>query len=251
MQNGSQMNRAGAAGVRAVILAGGKGTRLRPFTASFPKPLVPLGDTPVVEVLIRRLLEFGITDITLTLGHLAELIQAYFLQRKDLCERLSLSFVTETSPTGTAGSLALLEGLSETFIVLNGDLLTDIDYHALLDFHREQRALLTVAAHRRQVKVDLGVLAIADDSRIVDYHEKPETTYSVSMGIYVYEPEVLRWITPGEYLDLPSLVLRLIRDGQKVCAYQANCQWLDIGRPDDYARAQELFAGGRGQYESL
>lgn len=251
MQNGSHMNRAGAAGVRAVILAGGKGTRLRPFTASFPKPLVPLGDTPVVEVLIRRLIEFGITDVTLTLGHLSELIQAYFLQRKDLCERLALRFVTETSPTGTAGSIALLDGLTETFLVLNGDLLTDIDYHALLDFHRQQGALLTIAAHRRQVKVDLGVLDISEDSRIVDYHEKPETTYSVSMGIYVYEPEVLTWIQPGEYLDLPSLVLRLIRDGKKVCAYQANCQWLDIGRPDDYARAQELFAGDRGQFETL
>jgi NDP-sugar pyrophosphorylase family protein len=241
----------GAAGVRAVILAGGRGTRLRPFTASFPKPLVPLGDTPVVEVLIRRLVEFGITDVTLTLGHLAELIQAYFLQRKELTSKLNLKFVTETAPTGTAGSLALIEGLTETFLVMNGDLLTDIDFHALLNFHRSQQAALTIAAHRRHVKVDLGVLEVGPDSRIVDYHEKPETTYDVSMGIYVYEPEVLHWITPGEYLDLPSLVLRLIRDAQKVCAFPAKCQWLDIGRPDDYARAQELFGAGRSQFESV
>jgi NDP-sugar pyrophosphorylase family protein len=241
----------GAAGVRAVILAGGRGTRLRPFTASFPKPLVPLGDTPVVEVLIRRLVEFGITDVTLTLGHLAELIQAYFLQRKELTSKLDLKFVTETAPTGTAGSLALIEGLTETFLVMNGDLLTDIDFHALLNFHRSQQAALTIAAHRRHVKVDLGVLEFGADSRIIDYREKPEATYDVSMGIYVYEPPVLEWITPGEYLDLPSLVLRLIRDGQKVCAFPANCQWLDIGRPDDYARAQELFGAGRSQFESV
>ena len=241
----------GAAGVRAVILAGGRGTRLRPFTASFPKPLVPLGDTPVVEVLIRRLVEFGITDVTLTLGHLAELIQAYFLQRKELTSKLDLKFVTETAPTGTAGSLPLIEGLTETFLVMNGDLLTDIDFHALLKFHRSQQAALTIAAHRRHVKVDLGVLEIRPDRQIVNYHEKPETTYDVSMGIYVYEPAVLQWITPGEYLDLPNLVLRLIRDGQKVSAFPADCQWLDIGRPDDYARAQELFGAGRSQFESL
>ncbi|MFN9292836.1 MAG: sugar phosphate nucleotidyltransferase, partial [Planctomyces sp.] len=122
----TSVGKGGAAGLRAVSLAGGRGTRLRPFTASFPKPLVPLGDTPVVEVLIRRLLEFGITDITLTLGHLAELMQAYFLQRRELTSRLSLQFVVETAPTGTAGSLSLIEGLDQTFLVMNGDLLTDL-----------------------------------------------------------------------------------------------------------------------------
>ncbi|MFO0226582.1 MAG: NDP-sugar synthase [Planctomyces sp.] len=247
----TSVGKGGAAGLRAVILAGGRGTRLRPFTASFPKPLVPLGDTPVVEVLIRRLLEFGITDITLTLGHLAELMQAYFLQRRELTSRLSLQFVVETAPTGTAGSLSLIEGLDQTFLVMNGDLLTDIDFHALVNFHREQGALLTVAAHRRHVKVDLGVLEINSDHRIVDYHEKPEKTYDVSMGIYVYEPAVLKWIPQGQHLDLPGLVLKLLQDGQKVCAWHADCQWLDIGRPDDYARAQELFGDGRAQFESI
>lgn len=241
----------GAAGIRAVILAGGKGTRLRPFTASFPKPLVPLGDTPVIEVLIRRLIEFGIKDITLTLGHLAELIQAYFLQRHDLTSKLSMKFVIESTPTGTAGSLSLIEDLTETFLVMNGDLLTDIDYNALIDFHRAQGALLTVAAHRRHIKVDLGVLDIDSENRIINYREKPEHTYDVSMGIYVYEPDVLNWIPKGEYLDLPSLVVNLLAAGQKICAWPTNCQWLDIGRPDDYARAQELFGQAKDRYEAI
>jgi NDP-mannose synthase len=228
--------------MRAVILAGGRGVRLRPFTASFPKPLVPLGDRPVVEMLIENLVRHGISDITLNLGHLAELVQAYFHHRHKLVSKINLRYVVENEPTGTAGSLALVEGLTDTFLVLNGDLLTDLDFHALVRFHRAQNAILTVATQRRHVKIDLGVLEFNDAMRITEYLEKPEHSYHVSMGVYVYEPEVLRYIAPGEYLDFPTLVLRLLACGQRVCAFPADCLWLDIGRPDDYARAQELVA---------
>lgn len=231
-----------AKGLQTVILAGGKGTRLRPFTASFPKPLVPLGDTPVLEVLLRRLVEFGITDITLTLGHLSELIKAYFAQRHTLSEALNLRYVVEETPTGTAGSLSLIDNLRDTFLVMNGDLLTDINLDDLVAFHRDNNAALTIATHRRHVKIDLGVLDVSDDNRIVDYHEKPEKSYDVSMGIYVYEPHVLKHIEKGKYLDFPNLVLKLIAAGERVMSYRAECQWLDIGRPDDYAKAQELFS---------
>jgi NDP-sugar pyrophosphorylase family protein len=231
-----------AAGLRAVILAGGKGTRLRPFTVSFPKPLVPLGDRPVLEILINRLVNFGIRDITLTLGHLAELVKAYFDHRRGLKEQISLSFVEEEKPTGTAGSLSLVRGLDRTFLVMNGDLLTDLDFDSLVGYHRQQEAILTIATHRRDVKVDLGVLEFDASRRIKNYIEKPTNTYHVSMGIYVYEPRVLRYIERGQHLDFPELVLRLIAAGEKVVAYPTDCLWLDIGRPDDYARAQELFA---------
>lgn len=231
-----------AKGLQAIILAGGKGTRLRPFTASFPKPLVPLGDTPVLEVLLRRLVEFGITDITLTLGHLSELIKAYFAQRHSLSKSLNLQYIVEETPTGTAGSLSLIKNLSNTFLVMNGDLLTDINFDELIDFHRENKAALTIATHRRHVKIDLGVLEVNNENRIVDYHEKPEKSYDVSMGIYVYEPHVLAHIEKGKYLDFPNLVLKLIAAGEKVMSYRTECQWLDIGRPDDYAKAQELFS---------
>ena len=231
-----------AAGLHAIILAGGKGTRLHPFTVNFPKPLVPLGDVPVVEVLIRQLLRSGVTRVTMTLGHLAGLMKAYFQQRRELTELIDLRFVEENTPTGTAGSVALVPGLDQTFLVMNGDLLTDLDFHALVDFHRSQKAVLTVASHVRRVKVDLGVLEIDAEHRITNYIEKPEQTYHVSMGIYVYEPTVLKFIPPGEYLDLPNLVLKLMAQGEKVCAFPFDGLWLDIGRPDDYARAQELFA---------
>jgi NDP-mannose synthase len=228
--------------MRAVILAGGRGTRLRPFTASFPKPLVPLGDTPVVEVLIRNLMRSGITDITLTLGHLAELIQAYFSHRQRLfSDGLKLRYVVEDEPSGTAGSLALVDGLDETFLVMNGDLLTDLDFRELVSFHHRQGAALTIATQRRSVKIDLGVLEFDGASTITNYIEKPEHAYNVSMGVYVYEPRVLRHIARGEYLDFPNLVLRLMAESERVCAYHTDCMWLDIGRPDDYARAQQLF----------
>ena len=228
--------------IRAVILAGGKGTRLAPFTVNFPKPLVPLGDMPVIEVLIRRLIRHGITDITLALGHLSELIKAYFQHRKQLTKLIDLRFVDEEEPTGTAGSLASVGGLTDTFFVMNGDLLTDLDFNAMLRHHRRQKAALTIATHKRNVKIDLGVLTFDKDRRVTSYVEKPETHYNISMGIYLYEPSVLKHIEPGKYLDFPTLVLRLLERGEKVCAYPTDCLWMDIGRPDDYARAQELFA---------
>lgn len=228
-------------GMRAVILAGGKGTRLHPFTVNFPKILVPLGDTPVIEVMMERLLDFQVTDMTLTLGHLAELVEAYFERRRSLREKVDLKFVREDKPTGTAGSLARVPGLNETFLVMNGDLLTDLDFEELVAFHRQQKAALTIATHKRAVKVDLGVIETNGDHKITGYREKPESTYQVSMGIYVYEPSVLRYIQPDAYLDFPDLVLRLLKEGEKVCAFPADCLWLDIGRPDDYARAQEIY----------
>jgi NDP-sugar pyrophosphorylase family protein len=238
----------GAAGLRAVILAGGKGTRLAPFTASFPKPLVPLGDTPVLEVLIRQLLRYGVTDITLTLGHLAELIKAYFHHRRCLAEQITLRYVEEDEPTGTAGSLALVPGLNDTFLSMNGDLLTNLDLNALVEFHREQKAVLTIGVHEREVKIDLGVLEFDENHTVTRYLEKPRTTYNVSMGIYVYEPRALRYIEAGRYLDFPELVLRLLEKGERVCAFPSDCLWLDIGRPDDYARAQQLFMEKNGDF---
>jgi NDP-sugar pyrophosphorylase family protein len=229
-----------ASGMRAVILAGGRGVRLQPFTVNFPKPLMPLGDTPVLEVLIRRLATFGITDVTLTLGHLAELVKAYFDQRRDILPSPP-RYVVEDQPTGTAGSLAAVDGLTETFLAMNGDLLTDLDLHALVAHHRQERAALTIATQARQVKIDLGVLEFDSDCRITAYHEKPEQVHHVSMGVYVYEPTVLRFIRSGEHLDFPDLVIRLMEAGERVSAFLSDALWFDIGRPDDYARAQQMF----------
>jgi NDP-mannose synthase len=237
--------------MKAVILAGGRGTRLHPFTVSFPKPLMPLGEVPVLEVLMTRLIQHQITDMTLCLGHLAGLIQAYLDQNKKLTSQIKLNYVIENEPTGTAGSLSLVPGLDDTFLALNGDLLTNIDLQALIKYHKEQNAILTIATHKRKVKIDLGVLEFDEQSVITNYLEKPETTYHVSMGIYVYEPRVLSYIPKGAYLDFPNLVMKLLAANEKVVSYVTDCLWLDIGRPDDYARAQELFSNRKEDFDRV
>ena len=226
---------------RAVILAGGKGTRLKPFTASFPKPLVPIGDIPILEILLTKLKNSGVTDITLTLGHLAELIQAYISQRPQLLEGLTIRYVRESEPTGTAGSLSLVEGLTETFFVINGDVMTSLSLTRMLDFHRRQGAALTVAAHQIESRCEFGVIQTGADGFVNAYVEKPVRTDFVSMGIYLYEPSVLQYIESGKYLDFPTLVNRLLAAGQRVAAFQEPCRWLDIGRPEEYAEAQRAF----------
>ena len=226
---------------RAVILAGGKGTRLKPFTASFPKPLVPIGDIPILEILLLKLRNSGVTDITLTLGHLAELIQAYLSQRPQVLEGLTVRYVRESAPTGTAGSLALVEGLTETFFVLNGDVMTSLSLTRMLGFHRRSGAALTVAAHQIESRCEFGVIETGADGLVKAYVEKPVRQDFVSMGIYLYEPEVLRFIEPGQYLDFPTLVNRLLTAGKGVAAFQEPCRWLDIGRPDEYAAAQHAY----------
>lgn len=228
--------------LRAVLLVGGKGTRLMPYTATFPKALVPLGDRPILEILLQRLRRSGIEHIVLAIGHLGELVQAYFSHRPDLLEQIDLSYVHEDEPLGTAGALSLVSGISETFLVMNGDVLTDLSFTDLVAFHRQRGAELTIATHNRVVKIDLGVLELGDRDQVVGYLEKPTYGYNVSMGIYVFEPTVLEYMEPGAYLDFPDLVLRLLADKRHVAAYVTDSLWLDIGRPDDYAAAQELVA---------
>jgi NDP-sugar pyrophosphorylase family protein len=232
--------------MQAVILAGGRGRRLAPFTAAFPKPLVPVGDRAVLEVLIRRLVAAGVTEIVLSVDHLAELIMAYVEGHPALRSLATYRFVRDARPGGTAGPLKRITGLAPTFLVCNGDLLTELDLGALVAHHQAQGAALTVAVHRKPVKLSLGVLDIDAAGRITRYTEKPEFRYDVSMGVYVYDARALGYITEGEYLDFPDLVARLIAAGETVAAFRTDAYWLDIGNPDDYARAQEDAAAGRG-----
>jgi NDP-sugar pyrophosphorylase family protein len=244
-----QMKKKGAAaGVRAVILAGGRGVRLQPFTVNFPKPLVPLGDTPVIEILMRRLVSFGVTDITLTLGYLAELIKAYFGHRQKLAKQVRLRYVDEDKPTGTAGSLSLVSGLDKTFLVMNGDLLTTLDYGAMMHRHMNSGAVATIGVFPREVKIDFGVLEIGAQGQLVNYLEKPKYEYWVSMGVNAFHQSVLDFIPRGRYLDIPTLMLNLKKAGKQVMTFRSECEWLDIGRPDDYEQAVKLFEETKHRY---
>jgi NDP-sugar pyrophosphorylase family protein len=227
--------------MRVVLLAGGKGTRLRPYTTVFPKPLVPVGDVPILEILLRKLAREGFTSITLSVGHLHSLIEAYVEARRAE-DGLEITYVHESQPTGTAGALSLVDDLDGTFLLMNGDVLTTMPFPKLIDHHRKAGAALTIATHPKPVNVDLGVLESDDEGRIVSYTEKPTLHYQVSMGVYVMEPSVLTHIPRGAYFDFPDLVQALLADGQKVVEYRCEDYWLDIGRPEDYEKAQEDMA---------
>jgi NDP-mannose synthase len=230
---------------RAVILAGGRGTRLAPYTTVLPKPLMPVGDMPILEILLRQLSRAGIRDIILAVGHLAALLEAYFGDGSRC--GVSLDYSYEDEPAGTAGPLALIGGLNQTFLVMNGDLLTTIDFEDLLRAHRAHGAAVTVGLFEKHVPLGLGVVETDGNGRVTNYIEKPTLTYDVSVGVYAMEPEVLEQIEPGERLDLPDLVLRLIAARAEVHAYRFSGTWFDIGRPDDYAAASEHFERQRDE----
>lgn len=235
----------GPESTRAIVLAGGRGTRLAPYTTVLPKPLMPIGDMPILEILLRRLRRAGIRHVTLAVGHLAALLEAYFGDGSRL--GISLDYSYEDEPAGTAGPLALLDDLDDTFLVMNGDLLTSIDFLDLLGSHRARGAAITVGLFEKQVPLDLGVVETSEDGRVTNYIEKPTLTYDVSVGIYAMQPTVLEHIGRGERLDLPDLVLRLIAAGADVHAYRFSGTWFDIGRPDDYAAASEHFERERDE----
>lgn len=232
--------------MQAIILAGGRGTRLAPYTTILPKPLLPIGDVPILDVVIRQLARHGLRQITLAVGHLAELLMAYCADGSRY--GVQLRYAREAEPLGTAGPLGSIPGLDETFLVMNGDILTTLDYSRLIAAHRQSGASATIAAHRRNVYIDFGVIETQNGLEVAAYHEKPTQQYLVSMGVYVFEPEVLRFIQVGQKLDFPDLVQRLLQARAKVALYPSEDFWLDIGRPDDYHQAMEVFAQQRALF---
>jgi NDP-sugar pyrophosphorylase family protein len=216
---------------RALILAGGRGTRLAPYTSVLPKPLMPIGDRSILEIVIGQLARCGIVDITLCVGHLSHLIEAVIGDGE--AHGVSIGYVREKHALGTAGPLRLAEGLDETFIVMNGDVLTTLDYEDLLAFHHRQEAALTIAMHSKRVDIDLGVIE-SENGLVTDYIEKPSLRYQVSMGIYVY---ALKYLPEDGPCQFPDLVLRLIKAGERVAAYECHADWFDIGTGHEHERA--------------
>ena len=231
--------------MRAVILAGGRGTRLAPYTTVFPKPLMPIGDMPILELLIRCLKRYGVQRVTLAVGHLAALIMAYFNRGEHL--GVVIDYSHEQEPLGTAGPLALVEGLDQTFLAMNGDLLTDLDFDAMIEFHRRHEAVATIGIYQRDAKIEFGVIETDRAGLVTRYVEKPVYHYWVSMGVYVFEPRVLEYIPKGRRFDLPDLIRALIENGERAIGYEHSGYWLDIGRPDDYQRAQDDFPNMRSR----
>ena len=233
--------------MKAIILAGGRGTRLAPYTYVLPKPMMPVGETAILEILLRQMKRAGINHVVLTVGHLAGLMQAFFQDGQQFDLDITYSF--EPTPLGTAGPLALVPNLDKTFLVSNGDVLTLLDINDFFNFHHQQGGICTIAMHERQVKIDLGVIERNhEDHRVTNYIEKPTLDYSVSMGLYIFEPSVLNYISKGEYLDFPDLVHKLLDAGEKVVGYPYNGYWMDLGNPEDYTQANRDFESMRSQF---
>lgn len=220
----------------AIIMAGGQGTRLQPLTAEIPKPLVTVGDRPIVEILLRRMARCGVRRIVLCVNHLAHLIQATLGNGHDL--DLCIEYYTEDEPLSTVAPIAAVENLPDNFLVANGDILTDLNFRRLFDFHLQQETLVTVATHQRQNDVDFGVMATDSAGLVTGFHEKPSFELTVSMGVYVFNRRVLEYIPPDSPFGFDNLMETLLREERKIATYPFEGYWLDIGRPEDYRQAQ-------------
>lgn len=224
---------------RAVILAGGRGTRLRPYTVVLPKPLMPIGDYPILEVIVRQLALQRFEHITMAVSHQANLIKAFFGDGEQW--RVRIDYSMETKPLSTVAPLCLISDLPENFLLMNGDVLTDLNLQQLYQDHVRNSRLFTIAAARRRDVIDYGVLHVNSDNILTAFSEKPFTCYLVSMGVYIVNRAILELIPPDEKYGFDDLMADLLRRGERVHVYPHEGYWLDIGRPDDYMRAIEEF----------
>ena len=222
--------------MKAVILAGGKGTRLKPYTTVIPKPLVPVGERAILEILLGRLKRCGVDGAVICLNHFAEIIMAYLGDGSKV--GIPIRYSLEEQPLGTVAPIKLIPDLPEDFVVMNGDLLTDLDFRKLYDQHMQNSALLTVSTYRRTAKIDFGVVEIDSAARrAIGFREKPEYVFDVCMGVYVMNRKVLDFVPGEKYFGFDDLMKTLLEEGQKVDVYPYDGYWLDIGRPDDYEKA--------------
>jgi NDP-mannose synthase len=226
--------------VHAVIMAGGRGRRLAPYTAVLPKPLMPLADRPIIDVLIRQLATVPVEQIHICVGHLGSLIESWVRGEGDY--GVPISFWHESKPLGTAGALATIDRLSGPFVALNGDILTTLPFSDLIDRHCQSGAVITVAVNERTLDVEYGVVHVDADGRLVTLEEKPQLRYTVSMGAYAFDAEALRHIPRGERIDFPDLLLKAVEAGDVVQVYRFDGYWRDIGNRDDYEAAIVDFA---------
>lgn len=222
-----------------IIQAGGKGTRLLPYTAVLPKPLMPVGDMPILEIVIRQLAYYQFNNLYITTGHLAHLIQAFFGNGQ--AWHTNIQYVLEDKPLGTIGPIRKIPRPTQPFIVMNGDLLTDINYRELYNFHLQNKALLTIASYKGHIPVSLGVLEYNEQGFVTDFREKPDLYFWASMGIYVFSPELWDIVPDNSYYGFDTLMYYMLEQKLPAQIFPWSSLWLDIGRPEDYARAHEQF----------
>ncbi len=224
--------------MKAVIMAGGKGTRLKPYTTSIPKPLVPVGEKAIIEILLNRLKKNGVDEVFICLNHFAEMIVAFLGDGNKF--GLKINYSLEDRPLSTVAPLKLIHDLPDDFLVMNGDLLTDLDFSKLFQFHLQNSSLLTVATYSRKTKIDFGVIEIDPATNTASgFREKPEYRFDVSMGVYAMNQKILNFVPDNEPFGFDHLMLKLLETRQRIAVFPYDGYWLDIGRPEDYEKANE------------
>ena len=223
---------------RAIILAGGKGTRLRPYTLVLPKPLMPIGEFPILEVVIKQLSKNGFNHITLAVNHQASIIKAFFGNGEKWS--IKIDYYHEESPLGTMGPLKGIKDLPENFLIMNGDVLTNLDFDGFYNKHVERKSIFSISSSKRVQKIDYGVLDLDKLNYLIGFNEKPEINYEVSMGVYIANKEILGYI-PEKFFGFDDLMKLFLKINKKVYVENFSGYWLDIGRPSDYEKAIEDF----------
>ncbi len=231
---------------RAIILAGGKGTRLHPYTVVLPKPLMPIGEFPILEVIIRQLVQHGFDHVTMAVNHQAEIIRAFFQDGAKW--GIKIDYSLEDKPLSTIAPLGLIHDLPENFLVMNGDILTDLSYSDLFDEHVSKNNIFTISAYLREQKIDYGVLEMDTSSHLTGFREKPSAEYLVSMGVYMASRRIIGFISEGKSYGFDNLMLDLLAAGNPAAVRKFSGYWLDIGRPDDYMQAIEEFESMRARF---
>lgn len=225
--------------MQAVILAGGKGIRLKPYTENVPKPMLTIMGYPVLEIIIRQLRHEGFREVVIAVNHLKQEIQEYFENGKKW--DIKISYSEEDDPLGTAGPLKKIKNLRDDFLVVNGDILTDLRFSDFFLLHRKSGSLCTVASYAMPFSVDFGVLKIDQNNELTDYLEKPQFYYDISMGVYGVNKKILDYTPQDERFDMPHLIKKLIENNEKVTGYPHEGHWFDIGSSNDYKQAENAF----------
>ena len=230
---------------RAIILAGGKGTRLKPYTIALPKPLVPIDELPILEIVIRQLAQQGFDHITITINHLSELIKAFFGDGSKW--NIKIDYSLEEKPLSTMGPLTLIKDLPENFLIMNGDVLTDLNFGNFLDDHSSEKNLFTISSYTRVEKSEYGVLETNTKNELINFFEKPEHQIQVSMGVYAANKKIISLIPKDTFFGFDHLMLKLIEHAKHPTVKPFKGYWMDIGRPDDYQRAFDDFERMKGK----
>lgn len=225
--------------MQAIILAGGKGTRLKPYTTVLPKPLMPIGDCPILEVVVRQLKKNGFKKIIMAIGHQHDLFVAFFGNGEKW--DIPIEYYIEKEPLGTAAPIRHIKNLEDNFLMMNGDILTDLSFQKLFEVHKNNKADLTIATHKRTQEVNYGTLEYSKKGRLTKFLEKPSYDFNVSMGIYILSRNVLPLIPCEGRFDFPDLVQKLLVNKRRIYCHAYDGYWMDIGRPEDYEQAIEDY----------